>query len=74
MPDIAEYNMIHELMEQVDWTNTLLESAKDCLNTPEELQKVDTVLHDNTRVMEKARASLETIFCQSGENNQSSEN
>jgi hypothetical protein len=57
----AEYYMIHELLEQVDWNNTLLESVRDCIDTPEELQKFDSVFHGNKRVVEKAKATLELL-------------
>ena len=59
--DIAEYNMIHELLEQVDWNCTLLEEVKECVQSPEELQKFEAILNDNKRVMEKAKQTLESL-------------
>ena len=59
--DIVEYNMIHELMEQVDWNCTLLEELKECVQSPDELHKYDKMLTDNKKVMEKAKQTLESM-------------
>ena len=59
--DLVEYNMIHELLEQVDWNCTLLEEIRDCAS-PEELRKIDSALRDNIRVIEKVKESLKTVY------------
>ncbi|MCL2120570.1 MAG: hypothetical protein FWH27_19325 [Planctomycetaceae bacterium] len=59
--EIAEKNMVHELLEQIDWNCTLLEEVKECIQSPEELQRFEAVLNDNKRVMEKAKQTLESL-------------
>jgi hypothetical protein len=58
---IAEYNMIHELLEQVDWNCTLLEEVRECIQSPEELQRFEAAINDNKKVMEKAKQTLESL-------------
>ena len=61
-----EYNMIHELMEQVDWTCTLLEELKECVQSPDELQKYDKILNDNKKNHGESKTDFiifENRFC-----------
>jgi hypothetical protein len=58
--ETAERNMVHELLEQIDWNCTLLEEIRECIQSPEELQKFYAMLNDNKKVMEKALQTLES--------------
>ena len=59
--EMAERYMIHELLEQVDWNCTLLEEIRECIQSPEELQKFEAMINDNKKVMEKAKQTLESL-------------
>jgi len=60
-PYLAEYNMICDLVDQIKWNSVLLEEVHEIADTPEELQKFETMLNDNKKVMEKARQTLESL-------------
>jgi len=61
MEKSAELYMLYELMEQVEYTCTALESIRDCVSSPDELQKYDSVLDNNRHVVEKAKTMLESL-------------
>ena len=60
-PYLMEYNMICDLIDQVQSNCNLLVEVLEIADTPEERQKYDAMLEDNKRVMEKARKTAEAL-------------
>ena len=60
-PYLMEYNMICDLIDQVQSNCNLLVEVLEIADTPEERQKYDAMLEDNKRVMEKARRTAELL-------------
>ena len=56
-----EYNMICDLADQVKSNCCLLEEVRGIAGSDEELRAIDVLLHDNKRVMAKAREALESL-------------
>jgi len=55
----SEHDMICSLMDQLKFACVGLESLREIAETPEDIQKIDTVLEGNQKVMERAREKLE---------------
>ena len=55
----SEYYMFCDLLEQLKFSNVGLEDLRTIAEMPEEIQKIDTVLDGNKKVMERAREKLE---------------
>ena len=57
----AEYQMINELIDQVRCNNTVLDAAKQCVQTPDEVQEIEKAIEDNLELIKKARETLKDV-------------
>ena len=68
-PYFTEYILISNLVDQVKFNSFLLEEVRDWLrvamlpdaDTSEEIQKYDTMLEANKKVIEKAMLTVESL-------------
>ena len=57
----AKYNnLIWDVMDQVRFTCVALEDLKGIVENPEDLEKIEAVLNDNRKVIERASEELKT--------------
>ena len=60
MENTADIHLIYSLMDQVRFTCVALEDLKGIVETPEDLEKIEAVLNDNRKVIERASEELKT--------------
>ena len=53
-------HLINSLIDQVRFTCVALEDLKGIVETPEDLEKIEAVLNDNRKVIERASEELKT--------------
>ena len=57
----AEYLMMNELVEQVEWNCTILTAAKDCAQQPDETGEIDKAIENSKAVIARAKETLKSV-------------
>ena len=61
MPMRAEYQMMNELVEQVEWNCTILTAAKEIAESSDEIGEIEKAIESCKAVIARAHETLKTV-------------
>ena len=57
----AEYQMMNELVEQVEWNCTIFTAAREIAQSSDEIGEIEKALENSKAVIARAKETLKTV-------------